>query len=90
MLRGKFAFPFRDDYCVHKRSSTEELTFNLEIFKSHPQSLSLQIMAIIALTLGVTVSTPFQIFVHEDPNADLPTLRWYQWLLKPEFYLVRL
>ena len=45
-------------------------------------------MAIVVIVLGVAVSTPFHIFVRERPDASSQTLRWYKWLLKPQFYLV--
>ncbi len=47
-----------------------------------------QIMAIVVIVLGLVVSTPFQIFVRENAAIKLPTLKWYKWLRKPEFYLV--
>ncbi len=45
-------------------------------------------MAIVVIVLGLVVSTPFQIFVHENAAIKLPALKWYKWLRKPEFYLV--
>lgn len=51
-------------------------------------SFPFQIMAIIVILLGVAVSIPFHIFVHEKPSTNSTTLKWYKWLVKPEFYLV--
>jgi len=45
-------------------------------------------MALIVIGLGVPVSLLFQVFIHEDPNARPPKLKWYKWLINPEFYLV--
>ena len=45
-------------------------------------------MAIIVIVLGVVVSTPFHIFVRERPDTNSQKLKWYKWLLNPQFYLV--
>lgn len=50
--------------------------------------LSVQIMAIVVTALGLLVSVPFQVFVHEDSTAKPASLKWYKWIQKPEFYLV--
>ena len=44
-------------------------------------------MAIIVIGLGVLMVIPFHIVVHEK-NTLLKKLKWYRWLLKPDFYLV--
>ena len=44
-------------------------------------------MAIIVIGLGVLMVIPFHIVVREK-NMVLKKLKWYLWLLKPDFYLV--
>ena len=44
-------------------------------------------MAIIVIGLGVLMVIPFHIVVREK-NTVLKKLKWYRWLLKPDFYLV--
>ena len=46
-------------------------------------------MALVVTGLGLMVTMSFQIFIHENPNANPPKLKWYKWLTNPEFYLVR-
>ena len=54
------------------------------------QSLPLsQIMALVVIVLGASVSIFFQIFVREDQNIRPPTQKWYWWLTNSQFYLVR-
>ena len=47
----------------------------------------LQVMAIIVIGLGVLIVMPFHVVVREK-NTVLKKLKWYLWLLKPDFYLV--
>ena len=44
-------------------------------------------MAIIVIGLGILMVIPFHIVVREK-NMVLKKLKWYLWLLKPDFYLV--
>lgn len=48
----------------------------------------MQIMAIAVVVFGLLTVTPFQIVIRENPKIKLPTLRWFKWIQKPEFYLV--
>ena len=48
---------------------------------------NLQVMAIIVIGLGVLMVIPFHIVVREK-NTVLKKLKWYLWLIKPDFYLV--
>ena len=48
-----------------------------------------QILAIIVIGLGFLMIIPFHVVVREK-NAVLNKLKWYKWLMKPDFYLVRL
>lgn len=50
--------------------------------------ICLQIMALIVIGLGVPVTLLFQIFIHEDPDARPPKMKWYKWIMNPQFYLV--
>ena len=50
--------------------------------------MCLQIMALIVIGLGVPVTLLFQIFIHEDPDARPPKMKWYKWIMNPQFYLV--
>ena len=52
-----------------------------------PFSLS-QIMALVVIALGASVSIFFQIFVRENPAINPPRRRWYKWFMKPQFYVV--
>lgn len=45
-------------------------------------------MAIVVIVVGVSVSMCFQLFVKENPNINAPKLKWYKWLMNPDFYLV--
>lgn len=47
----------------------------------------MQVMAVIVIVLGVLMVIPFHIVVREK-NTVLKKLKWYLWLLKPDFYLV--
>ena len=47
----------------------------------------LQVMAIIVIGVGFLMSIPFHVVFHEKFTI-LKKLKWYQWLLKPNFYLV--
>jgi len=47
----------------------------------------LQVMAIIVIGVGFLMSVPFHI-VFREKYTKLKRLKWYQWLLKPNFYLV--
>ena len=47
----------------------------------------MQVMAIIVIGLGVLMVIPFHIVVREKDTV-LKKLKWYRWLLKPDFYLV--
>ena len=47
----------------------------------------MQVMAIIVIGLGVLMVIPFHVVVREK-NTVLKKLKWYLWLLKPDFYLV--
>ena len=47
-----------------------------------------QIMAIAVIVFGLLTVIPFQIVIRENPKIKLPTLRWFKWIQKPEFYLV--
>ena len=44
-------------------------------------------MAVIVIGLGILMVIPFHVVVREK-NTVLKKLKWYRWLLKPEFYLV--
>ena len=44
-------------------------------------------MAIIVIGLGVLMVIPFHVVVREKDTV-LKKLKWYLWLLKPDFYLV--
>lgn len=44
-------------------------------------------MALIVIGLGFVMVIPFHVVVHEK-NTVLKKLKWYKWLLKPNFYLV--
>ena len=48
----------------------------------------LQVLALIVIVVGFTLSLPFQIFVREKSNVILKKLKWYEWLKNPNFYLV--
>ena len=52
-----------------------------------PMSLS-QIMALVVIALGVSVSIFFQIFVRENPDSNPPRRRWYKWFMNSQFYVV--
>ena len=45
-------------------------------------------MAIIVTVLGLIFTLPFQIFIREKPSVALKKLKWYKWLVQPNFYLV--
>ena len=46
-----------------------------------------QVAAIIVIVLGVLMVIPFHIVVREKDKV-LKKLKWYLWLIKPDFYLV--
>ena len=48
-----------------------------------------QVAAIIVIVLGVLMVIPFHIVVREKDKV-LKKLKWYLWLIKPDFYLVSL
>ena len=52
-----------------------------------PFLINLQVMAIIVIGLGILMVIPFHVVVREK-NTVLKKLKWYRWLLKPDFYLV--
>jgi len=58
-------------------------------YRFNIQLCHFQIMAVVVTVLGVIVSAPFQVFVHEDPNTKHVSQKWYMWIRKPDFYLVR-
>ena len=47
-----------------------------------------QIMALVVIALGVSVSIFFQIFVRENPDSNPPRRRWYKWFMNSQFYVV--
>ena len=50
--------------------------------------ICVQIMALIVIVVGVPVTLLFQIFIYEDPGARPPKMKWYKWIMNPQFYLV--
>ena len=44
-------------------------------------------MAVIVIGLGILMVIPFHVVVREKDTV-LKKLKWYLWLLKPDFYLV--
>ena len=46
-----------------------------------------KVLAIIVIGLGLLMMIPFHIIVREK-NTILKKLKWYKWLIKPNFYLV--
>ena len=46
-----------------------------------------QVLAIIVIGLGILMVIPFHIVIREK-NTVLKKLKWYKWLIKPDFYLV--
>ena len=46
-----------------------------------------KVLAIIVIGLGLLMMIPFHAIVREK-NTVLKKLKWYKWLIRPNFYLV--